>query len=124
MEFNYINIIFHLAVAIGIAVPCGKLHELFHVYSAKKLGYKINKIEWWKNEVDIAIEQDDPNNAKIARAPYYFMIPFSIILIILGWQFKFLGVGVAGVGLLLMHLVTFKLEGREVDEVVRELQKE
>jgi len=115
MEFNIINIIFHAVVAILIAVPCGKIHELIHVYSAKKLGYKINKIEWWKNEVDIAIEQDDPNNKKIARAPYYVMIPFSIILIIIGWQLKFLGVGVAGVGLLLMHLVTFKLEGREED---------
>ena len=121
MEFNIINILFHAAVAIVIAVPCGKIHELIHVVVAKKLGYKINYIKIWKNEVDIAIEPSDPNSGRIARAPYYVMIPFSIILIWLGWHFKFLGVGVAGVGLLLMHIVTFKFEGREEDleEIVK-----
>jgi len=121
MEFNILNIIFHAVVAIAIVVPCGKIHELIHVYMAKKLGYKINYIKLWKNEVDIEIEPDDPNSRKIANAPYYVMIPFSIILIWLGWHFKFLGIGVAGVGLLLMHLVTFKLEGREseVEEITK-----
>ena len=48
--FDYVNIIIHTIIALAIAIPSGKLHELLHVYSAKRMGYKINKIEWWKNE--------------------------------------------------------------------------
>lgn len=120
--FNISNIIFHAIIAIIIAVSCGKIHELLHVVRAKQLGYKINKIEWWKNEVDIAITQDDPNNKAIGRFPYYVMIPASIIMIVVGWQpwnsiFPwFLGITIAGIGLLLMHLVTLPFEGRE-DEI-------
>ena len=123
MEFNYINIIFHTVVALAIAIPCGKAHEFIHIIAAKRLGYKINKIEWWKNEVDIAINQDDPNNRKIARAPYYVMIPFSLILIYLGWHFMFLGVGIAGVGILFLHILTFKFEGRDREKAIQEIIK-
>jgi len=111
--FDIFLIILHAIIAIAIAVPMGKVHELIHLYTAKRLGYKIINFSLWKNETEVDIRADDPNVKKIGYAPYLVMVPLSIVLIVLGWQFQILGVLIGGAGSLLIHLITLPLEGRE-----------
>jgi len=113
MGIDALWLIGQTALAIVIALIIGKVHEYFHVREAKKLGYKITGFAFWKNEVDIAIKPDDPNVDKIARAPYYYMIPLSIILIPIGYFVWQPGIIVAGIGSLIMHSVSIFVEGRE-----------
>lgn len=121
--FNVPLIIGHTIVALVICLIAGKFHEVLHVVVAKKYGYKIKSFALWKNEVDVDIEADDPNLKKIANAPYFVMFPLGVCLILVGWFIDFLGILVAGVGIILMHSVTVFLEGRE-ERGMQKLQKE
>jgi len=121
--FNIPLIILHTIVAFVICLIAGKVHELLHVYVAKKYGYTITSFALWKNEVDIDIEPDDPNVKKIAHAPYFVMFPLGGILVVLGWYIDFLGILVAGVGIVLMHSVTVFLEERE-ERAMQKLREE
>lgn len=114
--FDVLQIALHIIIAIAIAVPLGKVHELCHLRTAKRLGYKVTNFQLWKNEIEIDIKHADPNTKKIAYAPYYIMIPICLFLIGIGWQYQILGVFIAGVGSLLIHMITLPLEGRDLKE--------
>jgi len=115
--FNVGNIIFNTMLAMAITLVAGKLHEVVHYVVAKRLGYKIISFKLLKNETDVDIKEDDPNFKKIARAPYYVMMPIGAILLCLGIAIYpseiFLGVSVAGVAILFLHGLSFKFEGKD-----------
>lgn len=101
-----------------IALLLAKTHEVIHYAVAKKMGYKINGFKLWKNEVDVDIKPDDPNFKKIARAPYYVLIPVGALLVIWGVLMYpgeyFLGILVAGVTILFLHCLSFPFEGKDI----------
>ena len=103
----------HTVIAIAILLPCGWLHEYLHCVAARKLGYKVTSMNLRRNETDIKISPDDPNVKKISNAPYYILVPFGIILLVIGIGFGILGVGIAGVGILFLHSLSFWFEGKE-----------
>jgi hypothetical protein len=101
-----------IIIAILFSMAVGKFHETIHLITAKLLGYKVKYFKLWRNETDVDIQDTDPNWKKIARAPYYVMFPLGVVLIIVGWYYS-LGLFVAGIGTIIMHLVTFNLEGKD-----------
>lgn len=121
--FNLIAIILNTIIAMVLALVAGKVHEVIHALRARQLGYKVNKITLWKNETDIAISDDDPNVKKIAMAPYYVMIPFGSLLILLGcymWTLRnmfYFGVIIGGVAIIFLHLLSMKFEGKDLNEI-------
>ena len=128
--FNLISIILNTILAMVIALVAGKVHEVIHAVRARQLGYKVNKITWWKNETNIAISDDDPNVKKIAMAPYYVMIPFGGFLIWLGyvmWTLKnmfYFGVLIGGVAIIFLHILSMKFEGKDLNEISVEKKEE
>jgi len=127
--FNVLVIILNTIIAIIIALVAGKFHEVIHALRAKQLGYKVNKISLWKNETDIAIEDDDPNVKDIAMAPYYVMLPLGFILIVFGYYLLtiqsmfFLGIMVAGVAIVFLHLLSLKFEGKDLNAISMDKKK-
>ena len=121
--FNVIVIILNTIVAMVIALVAGKVHEVIHALRAKQLGYKVNGISLWKNETDVDIEEDDPNFKRIARAPYYVMMPFGFFLIWLGyymWTVRnmfYFGVIIGGIAIIFLHLLSLKFEGKDLNEI-------
>jgi len=120
--FNVLVIILNTIIALIIALAAGKAHEVIHAMRAKQLGYKVNKITLWKNETDIAIADDDPNVRRIAMAPYYVMLPLGFILIVFGYYLLtiqsmfFLGIMIAGIAIVFLHLLSMKFEGKDLNE--------
>jgi hypothetical protein len=116
--FNITLIIINTFIAMVIALLLAKTHEVIHYVVAKKMGYKINGFKLWKNEVDVDIKPDDPNFKKIARAPYYVLIPVGALLVIWGVLMYpgeyFLGILVAGVTILFLHCLSFPFEGKDI----------
>ena len=135
--FNIIVIILNTILALVIALALGKFHEVLHALKAKQLGYRVNKISWWKNEVDIAVSEDNPDSKKIARFPYLINVPIGFILSIIGFYgilqiyplvvFNYdmsLGVLVGGVATLFLHALSVKFEGKDVNNKMSQVQKE
>lgn len=121
--FNLLMIIINTIIAMVIALVAGKSHELIHALRAKQLGYTVKKITLWKNETDIDITEDDPNYKKISRAPYYVMFPLGTCLIVCGyylWTIRipyYLGVLIAGVAIIFLHVLSIKFETTEPKKV-------
>jgi len=125
--FNVGSIIFNTIIALVITLVIGKLHEVIHMVTAQRLGYKVTGFKLWKNEVDVDIKPDDPNFRKIANAPYYIMIPVGIALTIVGLFLYpgefFLGIFIAGVATLFLHGLSFLVEGKDVKREVFLMQE-
>jgi len=112
------TIFLHTIIAVTIVLLLGLLHEGLHYYKAVKLGYKP---KWWRTtfRMGFTIEHDNINTwkqdrDKIGKIPYVFIIPISIVILIIGVYFNYLGIIVAGVGTLLLHAFTYRKEGREL----------
>ena len=115
---SIVELLFHLIVGMGISVSVGWFHEVLHAYKAVRLGYKVNNMSFRRNETDIEIEEGDPNFRKIAMAPYYVIFPISIMILIAGFYFSFLGLIIAGVALILLHSISIFGEGKDIKELL------
>jgi len=108
------NVFIELVVALIIAVSMGFLHELLHIHMARHLGYNVKKIDFFKNE--IVVDVDDVGDIrKIARAPYIVLIPLNMIIFLTGIWFCSIGLMVGGGTVLLLHAVSYFREGRRIE---------
>ena len=108
--------IFHGAIAICIAVPFGTVHEYLHMRKAKQLGCKVTKGKRFKNET--IVDTTDPVKVKkIGRAPYPILVPLATVILVIGIYFMHVGLIVGGGGTILIHAISYPLEGREEKEV-------
>jgi len=107
------DFIIHCIIAICIAVPFGIIHEYLHRRKAIQLGCKVTKGPRFKNET--IVDTVDPVKTKqIARAPYIVIVPIAFVILIIGIYLLHLGLMVGGGGTLLMHAISYPLEGREM----------
>lgn len=102
-------------IAFAIAIPLGFLHEYLHVREAKKQGCTIEKYDKRHNEIIVKGDEDPAIAKRIKDAPYKIIIPLSIILLIVGLGFLQLGLIMGSVGTLLIHAVSYRLEGKADD---------
>ena len=107
--------IINAIIALAVALPMGTLHEYLHVRKAKQLGLKISRVSYLRNEVLIDVK-DEKLDKQIRMAPYRVIFPLSLLILGLGLFFKQLGLMVGAGALLIMHLATYAMEGREVKE--------
>ena len=111
-----IEFIIHGLVALCIAVPFGTAHEYLHMRKAKQLGCKVSKGKRFKNET--IVDTTDPVKIKkIGRAPYIVLVPLATIILIIGIYLANIGLMVGGGGTILIHAISYPLEGREEKEV-------
>ena len=110
------DLVFHTILAIGIVLILGFLHEGLHYYQAIRLSYKP---KWWRTKVRMGFEIEHDNskqwqsdNKKIARLPYVVIIPISVFIFSFGLYFNVLGLMIAGIGTILLHGVSYPLEGK------------
>lgn len=115
MEEILFDIIYHSIIAIVIAVPMGTLHEYLHFRKAKQLGCKVTK-NYRKNETVVEGDEDPKISKQIKQAPYILIIPISIIILLIGLFFIHMGLIMGGGGTLLIHTISYPLEGREFNE--------
>jgi hypothetical protein len=108
-------------IAITIVLFIGFLHESLHYYVAIKLGYKP---KWFRTKIRMGFTIDHKrsgvapgrwpeNKKKIAMLPYYVIIPLSILLIVVGFYLDFIGIWVAGIGSILLHIMSYPGEGKD-----------
>ena len=104
-------ILINSIIAIAIALPLATIHEFLHSRKAKQLGCLVVSQNLIKNET--VIDTEDPEKIKqIARAPYFYLVPTSIIILVIGLWLNQLGIIIGGAGFLLMQCVAYPLEGR------------
>jgi len=104
-------------IAILIAVPLATIHEFLHARKAKQLGCLVVSQNLIKNET--IVDTKDPEKIKqIARAPYFYLVPVSIIILVIGLWLNQWGIIIGGAGFLLMQCVAYPIEGRP--EMVKE----
>jgi len=109
------NVFVELVVALTTAVSMGFLHELLHIYMARHLGYNVKKIDFFKNEIIVDVDDID-DIRKIARAPYIVLIPLNMIIFLTGIWFCSIGLIVGSLTVLLLHAVSYRREGIKIDE--------
>jgi len=106
-------------IAFMIVLSIGFTHEGLHYYQAVKLGYKPR---WYRTKLMMGFEITHhtkrsvwmEHKKKIARLPYIFLVPISIVILIIGIYFNSLGASVAGIGSLIMHGASWFKEGVDV----------
>lgn len=111
-----IPIVTHTAIAIILTLFIGLAHEACHYVTAIRLGYEP---KWYRTKIMMGFEIMPYTNRKIWRkhnrkisiAPYIVLVPFSIILIIIGYYYWHLGIMIAGIVGLLLHGLAIKKEG-------------
>ena len=116
--YLHIPILTDAVLAITIVLCIGFAHEAFHFMTAIKLGYQP---KWYRTTFKMGFEIGHHSNRgkwikdkkKIARAPYYVLVPLSILLVFLGYMLNNIGVLVAGIGSLLMHGISYPSEGKD-----------
>jgi len=119
MEITELLILFitNTIVAGLVAVPIGYFHEYLHIKKAKELGYKlVNRVG---NELTINVT-DKVHTKQIAQAPYKIIIPISIIILIIGiilfnqgYSIGPIGLVIGSIGTILIHCISYPLEGRD-----------
>ena len=83
-----------------------------HRRKAIQLGCKVINGSKRKNET--IVDTTDPVKTKqIARAPYVVIVPIATVIFIIGLYFMQIGLIVGGGGTLLLHAISYPLEGRE-----------
>lgn len=114
--FNIIlYFIVNTIIALAVALPMGALHEYLHVRKAKQLGLKVLGVSYIKNEVLIDVK-DEKMDKQIKMAPYKVLFPLSLFILGVGLFFMQLGL-IVGAGMsLIIHLIAYAMEGREVEE--------
>ena len=121
MELEVGYLLIHGIISVVIVLGLGKVHELLHARKAIQLGYKVRnfKLLGWKNETDIDIEIDNPDLIKIARAPYYVLMPFGIIMLLVGFWFMTFFLIISGAGVVFIHSLTYwkEIEDDDVPKV-------
>jgi len=106
------NFIIHAIIAICIAVPFGTIHEYLHMRKAKQLGCAVTTGPRFKNET--IVDTNDPVLVKkIGNAPYPVIVPIAIIILIIGIYLMQIGVIVGSGATLLLHAISYPLEGRD-----------
>jgi len=111
-----IDLVIHGIIAICIAVPFGTVHEYLHMRKAKQLGCKVTKGPKFKNET--IVDTTDPVLVKkIGKAPYVVLVPLATIILVIGIYLIHIGLIVGGGGTLLIHIISYPLEGKERKEV-------
>ena len=123
MDFSHLSLeairadplwlVLQVVITFAICFALGKAHEGLHIYKAKKLGYKLLSYKLFKNEVDIDIQETDPNVRKIALFPYTILVPLGWLLVPLGWFLNSFGILMAGVATVLIHGLSVKNEGKK-----------
>ena len=108
-------IIVNSIIGIIITIPLAIIHEMLHARKAKQLGcLVVNKSlsqRFIKNET--IVDTKDPEKIKqIARAPYFYLVPVSILILVIGLYLNQWGIIIGGAGFLLMQCVTYPIEGR------------
>jgi len=105
-------------IAIIIVLSIGFLHEGLHYREATRLGYKP---KWYRTIFTMGFEIHHDNTSEwekhkklIGRAPYKVVIPLIFIIMIIGVVLNSFGLMIASVGSLLLHIVSYKMEGRDV----------
>jgi len=122
-----IFIIVNSIIGILIAVPLAFIHEMLHARKAKQLGCLVEDRglgqRFIKNET--IVNTEDPVKVKqIARAPYYYLVPISIIILIIGLYLNQWGIIFGGGGFLFMQCITYPIEGRPEKGEKNDLGKE
>ena len=110
---------FDTIIAIAIVLILFLFHELLHYIKAKKLGYEV---EWYTTTFMAGFEIDKrsrrqkwiKDKKQIGLFPYYFIIPASIVILSIGIIISNLGISIAGFASLLLHGISFSLEGKEI----------
>jgi len=104
--------------AIIIALTIGFTHEGLHYRQAVKLGYKP---KWYRTKImmGFVISHHTKRDVwmvhkkKIARAPYIVLVPVSLVILLAGWYIGSLGVMIGGIAGLLLHGVSWPMEGKD-----------
>lgn len=117
-QFLMIQVLVDTLLAITIVLSIAFVHEALHYYEAVKLGYRP---KWWRTRFRMGFEISHHSERgkwlvdkkKIARIPYYFAIPVSVALIPIGYVLGFYGIMIAGIGSLILHGISFPLEGKD-----------
>ena len=104
--------VIHGLIAACIAVPCGTIHEYLHRRKAIQLGCKVTDGPRFKNET-IVDTKDPVKVKKIANAPYVVIVPICIIILVIGIYLIHLGLIVGSGATLILHAVSYPLEGEE-----------
>lgn len=107
-------------LAITIVLSIAFVHEALHYRKAIKLGYNP---KWYRTRFKMGFEITPHTNRKkwlkdkkqIGLAPYYFAIPVSVALLVIGFYFNSIGIFVAGVGSLILHGISLPSEGKTSD---------
>ena len=121
--FFHIQILTQTLIAIFSILMVWLFHEALHYIRAVRLKYKI---KWYRTKFTMGFEIDHPSIRgqitpekqkikddikKIGRFPYYFLVPVSIIFIVVGYFTWYWGFIVAGIVSLAFHVWTFTQEG-------------
>lgn len=105
-------LVLQFVIIFIITFGLGKVHEILHIYKAKKLGYRLISYKRWKNEVDIDIQPDDPNVKKIGLFPYIVLVPLGWLLLPIGFYFDQFGIFLAGLATVIIHGLSLRREGK------------
>jgi len=107
-----IDFIIHGIIAICIAVPFGTFHEYLHRRKARQLGLEVSSGKRFKNET--IVDTKDPILIKqIGNAPYVVIVPLALLILAIGVYFMHIGIIIGSSGTLLMHAISYPLEGRD-----------
>jgi len=106
-------------LAIIIALCIGFTHEALHYRKAVKLGYEP---KWYRTKIMMGFEITHhtkrsiwmKHRKQIALAPYVVLVPVSIILIVVGVYYNYLGILIGGIAGVLLHGVSWFFEGKDV----------
>ena len=113
-----VPILIDTILAITIAIAIGFTHEGLHYWQAVKLGYKP---KWYRTKIMMGFEISHHtkrvvwlvHKKKIARAPYVVLVPVSLVILLAGIYFNQFGLMVGGIVGLLLHGVSWPLEGKD-----------
>ena len=105
--------------AISIVLILFLIHELLHYIKAKKLGYEV---EWYTTTFMAGFDINKKSRRQkwiedkkqIGLFPYYFIIPASVIILLIGIITSSLGISIAGFASLLLHGISITCEGKEL----------
>jgi len=115
-----VPIVVDTLIAIILVLAIGFTHEGLHYWMALRLGYKP---KWYRTKLTMGFEISHHTNRAtwlkhkklIAIAPYIFLVPLSAFILLIGISMDWhLGLTVAGIGGLLLHLVSLPMEGKDV----------
>jgi len=117
--FVKIPILTQIIVIITVIFVFGFAHEALHYAEAIKLGYEP---VWWRTKARMGFNITSHSSKKkyledkkkIALAPYYVLLPISVILLFVGYAIDSIGLLVGSLGVLIMHFYSLTKEGVEV----------